>query len=189
MARPLRLQFPNALYHVTSRGNARQKIVRHDADRQAWLAALAQVVTRFGWRCYAYWLMNNHYHLLVETPSPNLAQGMRQLNGPYTQGFNRRHRQVGHVFQGRYKAILVEREAHFLALCRYVVLNPVRARLVAQPEDWAWSSYRATAGLAEGPPYLTVEGIWEQFGARPTMAIRRYRAFVAEGIGEQGPWD
>ena len=94
MARPLRLEFPHAVYHVTSRGNARQKIVRGDSDRQAFLSALAQVVDRFDWRCYAYCLMDNHYHLLIETPKPNLSLGMRQLNGPYTQAFNRRHRRV-----------------------------------------------------------------------------------------------
>lgn len=189
MARPLRLQFSHALYHVTSRGNARQAIVKTVADRQAFLDALAQVVDRFGWHCHAYCLMNNHYHLLVETPSPNLAQGMRQLNGPYTQGFNRRHRRAGHVFQGRFKAILVERDAHLLELCRYVVLNPVRAHMVDHPEDWVWSNYRATAGLAACPPFLDVAWTWEQFGVRPTSAQRRYQIFVAEGIGKPGPWE
>ncbi len=189
MARPLRLQFEHALYHVTSRGNARQAIVKTQADRQAFLDGLAQVVDRFGWRCHAYCLMNNHYHLLVETPFPNLSQGMRQLNGPYTQGYNRRHRRVGHVFQGRFKAILVEREVHLLELCRYVVLNPVRAHLVDHPEDWAWSNYRATAGLESGPPFLHIAWTWGQLGARPCTAHRRYKTFVAEGIGKPGPWE
>jgi len=189
MARPLRLQFSNALYHVTSRGNARKAIVKTVADRQAFLEGLAQVVDRFGWRCHAYCLMNNHYHLLVETPSPNLSQGMRQLNGPYTQGFNRRHQRVGHVFQGRFKAILVERESHLLELCRYVVLNPVRAHLVDQPEDWAWSNYRATAGLEPCPLFLDVAWTWEHFGVRPATAQRRYQTFVAQGIGKPGPWE
>jgi len=189
MARPLRLQFEHALYHVTSRGNARQAIVKTVADRQAFLDGLAHVVDRFGWRCHAYCLMNNHYHLLVETPMPNLSQGMRQLNGPYTQGFNRRHRRVGHVFQGRFKAILVERDAHLLELCRYVVLNPVRAQLVEQPADWVWSNYRATAGLEPCPPFLEVAWTWEQFGVRPTTAQRRYQTFVAHGIGKPGPWE
>ena len=189
MARPLRLQFEYALYHVTSRGNARQAIVKTQADRQAFLTGLAQVVDRFGWRCHAYCLMNNHYHVLVETPVPNLSQGMRQLNGPYTQGFNRRHRRVGHVFQGRYKAILVEREAHLLELCRYVVLNPVRAQLVDHPEDWAWSNYRATAGLEPCPPFLEVGWTWDQLAIRPATAQRRYQAFVAQGIGQESPWE
>ena len=189
MARPLRLQFEHALYHVTSRGNARQAIVKTQADRQAFLDGLAQVVDRFGWRCHAYCLMNNHYHLLVETPLPNLSQGMRQLNGPYTQGFNRRHRRVGHVFQGRFKAILVERETHLLELCRYVVLNPVRAQMVDHPEDWIWSNYRATAGLEPCPVYLEVAWTLEQFGVRPTTAQRRYQTFVAKGMGKPGPWE
>ncbi len=189
MARPLRLQCEHALYHVTSRGNARQAIVKTQADRQAFLDGLAQVVDRFGWRCHAYCLMNNHYHLLVETPNPNLSQGMRQLNGPYTQGFNRRHRRVGHVFQGRFKAILVERESHLLELCRYVVLNPVRARMVEHPEDWTWSNYRATAGLEPCPPFLEVTWTWEQLAVRPSTAQRRYQVFVAQGIGHESPWE
>ncbi len=189
MARPLRLQFEHALYHVTSRGNARQAIVKTQADRQAFLACLAQVVDRFAWQCHAYCLMNNHYHLLVETPHPNLSQGMRQLNGPYTQGFNRRHRRVGHVFQGRFKAILVEREAHLLELCRYVVLNPVRAQMVKHAEEWAWSNYRATAGLEPCPPFLDVAWTWEQLAVRPATAQRRYQAFVAQGLGYESPWE
>ncbi len=189
MARPLRLQFEHALYHVTSRGNARQAIVKTPADRHAFLEGLTQVIDRFGWRCHSYCLMNNHYHLVVETPSPNLSQGMRQLNGPYTQGFNRRHRRVGHVFQGRFKAILVEREPHLLELCRYVVLNPVRAQMVSQPEDWAWSNYRATAGLEPCPPFLDCTWTWEQFAVRPTTAQRRYRTFVTQGLGHDSPWE
>jgi REP element-mobilizing transposase RayT len=189
MARPLRLEFPHAVYHVTSRGNARQKIVRTDIDRQAFLAALALVVDRFSWRCHAYCLMDNHYHLLIETPLPNLSLGMRQLNGPYTQSFNRRHRRVGHLFQGRFKAILVEKDAHLLELCRYVVLNPVRAKLFKRPERWAWSSYRATAGQSAVPAFLTVTWILEQFASRLRVAQQRYQAFVMDGIGGEGPWD
>lgn len=189
MARPLRLEFSHAVYHVTSRGNARQKIVRTDIDRQAFLSALAHVVDRFGWRCHAYCLMDNHYHLLIETPLPNLSLGMRQLNGPYTQSFNRRHRRAGHLFQGRFKAILVEKDTHLLELCRYVVLNPVRAKLVKRPERWAWSSYRATAGLTAVPDFLTVAWILEQFGSRLGVAQQRYQAFVMDGIGGEGHWD
>ncbi len=189
MARPLRLEFPHAVYHVTSRGNARQKIVRGDSDRQAFLSALAQVVDRFDWRCYAYCLMDNHYHLLIETPKPNLSLGMRQLNGPYTQAFNRRHRRVGHLFQGRFKAILVEKEAYLLELCRYVVLNPVRAKLVRHPKRWKWSSYRATAGQATVPEFLTVDWVWEQFGVRRPTAQQRYQDFVRMGMGDESPWE
>ena len=134
MARPLRIEFPGALYHVTSRGNARQRVFRDDEDREMFLATLAWVVERFGWRCHAYCLMDNHIHLLIETPQPNLSRGMRQLNGVYTQPFNRRHRKVGHLFQGRFKAVLVEKERYLLELARYIVLNPVRAKMVKTPE-------------------------------------------------------
>ena len=126
MARPLRPEFPGAVYHLTSRGNARQPVFLDDADREAFLATLAEAAGRWGWLCHAHCLMTNHYHLLVETPRPTLARGMRDLNGVYTQRFNRRHGRPGHLFQGRYTAVLVERESHLLELCRYVVLNPVR---------------------------------------------------------------
>jgi putative transposase len=136
VARPLRIEFPGALYHVTSRGNAREAIVRDDADRQMWLAVLGEVLSRGHWLCHAYCLMDNHYHLLVETPEADLSYGMRQLNGVYTQRFNRQHGRVGHVFQGRFKAILVERDSYLLELSRYIVLNPVRARMVTHPKRY-----------------------------------------------------
>lgn len=189
MARPLRLEYPGAVYHVTSRGNARQDIVLDDRDRTLFLDRLAHVIDRFGWRCHAYCLMDNHYHLMVETPQPNLSRGMRQLNGTYTQAFNRRHRRVGHLFQGRFTAILVEKEAHLLELCRYVVLNPVRARLVTYPRLWAWSSYRATAGARPRPTWLTTDWILGQFGRMQRDAQRRYRVFVAEGRDRPRPWE
>jgi REP element-mobilizing transposase RayT len=189
MARPLRIEFPGAVYHVTSRGNARQNIVRSDGDRAQFLALLAHVSDRFGWLCHAYCLMDNHYHLLIETPTPNLSQGMRQLNGRYTQVYNRAHRRVGHLFQGRFTAILVEKDAHLLELCRYVVLNPIRAKMVTHPRAWPWSSYRATACDTSGPPWLTTEWVLGQFGRRQREAQRHYRQFVAEGRGGPRPWD
>lgn len=188
MARPLRLEFPHAVYHVTSRGNARQKIVRSDHDRAGFLVILGQVIERYGWLCHAYCLMDNHYHLLLETPRPTLSAGMRQLNGVYTQTFNRHHRRVGHLFQGRFKAILVEKEAHLLELCRYVVLNPVRAGFVQHPHQWRWTSYRATIGRVEVPAYLTVDWVLGQFGRRLREARRAYEQFVREGIGCESPW-
>jgi REP element-mobilizing transposase RayT len=189
MARPLRLEFSHAVYHVTGRGNARQDIVADDEDRRCFLATLAHVVDRYGWLCHAYCLMDNHYHLLFETPKPNLSQGMRQLNGLYTQAYNRRHHRVGHLLQGRFKAVLVEKEAHLLELCRYVVLNPVRAKAVPHPRQWAWSSYRATVGESERPAYVTVDWILGQFATQVHTAQERYRAFVAEGRGQPKPWD
>ena len=189
MARPLRLEFPGAVYHLTSRGNARLDIVADDRDRAQFLTLMAHVVDRYGWRCHAYCLMDNHYHLLVETPKPTLSLGMRQLNGRYTQTYNRRHDRVGHLFQGRFTAILVEKEAHLLELCRYVVLNPVRAKMVAHPRQWAWSSYRATAGDTTAPAWLTTDWVLNQFGQRVVPAQARYRTFVAEGRDGPTPWD
>ncbi|MBC7221679.1 transposase [Candidatus Bipolaricaulota bacterium] len=181
MARPLRIEFPGALYHITSRGNAGQEVFLDDKDRFSFLDLLGEVVERFHWRCYAYCLMPNHYHLLVETVEPTLSRGMRHLNGVYTQAFNRRHGRSGHVFQGRFKAVLVEKESHLLEAARYIVWNPVRAGLVRHPKDWKWSSYRATAGLSPRPPFLDVDFILAQFGSDPERAARAYRKFVSQG--------
>ena len=142
MARPLRIEYDGALYHITSRGNERKAIFRDDEDRKNFLDNLLKVDERFNWICHAYCLMNNHYHLIIETPDGNLSGGMRQLNGIYTQYFNRRHKRAGHIFQGRYKAVLIEKESYLLEVSRYVVLNPVRAKAVETPEDWQWSSYK-----------------------------------------------
>ena len=183
MSRPLRLEFPGALYHVTARGNARQKIYLDAEDRRLYLDLLGKEVTQQGWRCYAYCLMDNHYHLLIETPEPNLVAGMRRLNGVYTQVFNRRQRRVGHLFQGRYKAIVVDKDAYLRELCRYIVLNPVRAKAVRSPQRWPWSSYRATVGELAAPSWLAVEEVQALFSGRSA-----YRRFVEEGIGEESPW-
>ena len=188
MARPLRVEFSGAIYHLTSRGNARQKVFFTDADRELFLDTLSQVVSRYGWICHAYCLMANHYHLLVETPKANLSLGMRQLNGMYTQSFNRRHNRVGHLFQGRFKAILVEKESYLLELCRYIVLNPVRVKGKGEIGGWKWSSYRATAGLASVPEFLSTDWILEQFGKKRAKAQKQYRAFVREGL-ENRPWE
>ncbi|MBT9612194.1 MAG: transposase [Burkholderiales bacterium] len=189
MARPLRIEYSGAIYHVTSRGNARRKVFLGDEDREAFLATLAWVVDRFKWVCHAYCLMNNHFHLMIETPEANLSRGMRQLNGVYTQGFNRRHRKVGHLFQGRFKAILVERDSYLLELARYVVLNPVRARMVKKPDAYAWSSYRPTLGLDPMPPGLSADWLLGQFAKSQTVARRRYQTFVLAGIGQPSPWE
>jgi putative transposase len=187
MARALRLEFPGALYHVTSRGNAGGQIFLDDADRRAFLELLARVVGRFAWFLHAFCLMGNHYHLVLETPKPNLSRGMRSLNGAYAQTFNRRVGRKGHVFQGRFHAVLVEREGHLLELTRYVVLNPVRARLVTAAGDWRWSSYRAAVGATPCPTYLTLDWILGQFGVERARAHERYGDFVAEGLRDE-PW-
>lgn len=188
MARPLRIEYPGAVYHITSRGNALKKIYSDEQDKEKFLAVLGTVVKKYNWLCHAYCLMDNHYHLLIETPEANLSIGMRQLNGVYTQLYNRRHRRPGHIFQGRYKAILVDKDNYLLELCRYVVLNPVRARLVELPERWKWSSYAATAGLKKVPEYLSVDWILGVFGTNRGIAQRHYRKFVKEGINRNSPW-
>lgn len=183
MARPLRLEYKNAVYHVTSRGNAGAAIFLNDVDRVRFLEVLGTVVDRFGWVCHAYCLMTNHYHLLVETPQPNLSRGMQHLNSVYTQWFNRRHSRAGHLVQGRFKSIVVEKESYLLELARYVVLNPVRAKMVRSARDWRWSSYRATAGQVESPNFLAVDWLLAQFADNRGAATRAYRDFVKRGKG------
>ncbi|MFT5117647.1 MAG: putative transposase [Kiritimatiellia bacterium] len=173
MARPLRIEFAGALYHITSRGNGREDIYASDSDRQMWLEVFGEVCRRFNWVCHAYCLMGNHYHLLVETPESNLSLGMRQLNGVYTQRFNRSQNRVGHVFQGRYKAILVEKASYLRELARYIILNPVRARMVRSAKDWVWSSYRATAGFKSPYPWLNVEWLLSGFARRRSTACEQ----------------
>ena len=189
MARPLRLEFAGALYHVTSRGDRREAIYEKDEDRELFLSILSEVCELYHWVCHAYCLMGNHYHLLIETPEANLSKGMRQLNGVYTQSFNRAHRRVGHVFQGRYKAILVDKDSYLLELARYIVLNPVRARMVRSAKDWPWSSYRSTVGQQEKPTWLNTEWLLAGFGQRKSKAIDAYKRFVSEGKNQPSPWE
>jgi REP element-mobilizing transposase RayT len=188
MARPLRIEYAGALYHVTARGDRQEDIYLTDTDRIAFLEILGQVVERFNWLVHAYCLMDNHYHLLVETPDGNLSKGMRQLNGVYTQASNRNNNRVGHVFQGRYKAILVQRESYLLELSRYIVLNPVRAEMVKNAMAWPWSSYRDTAGYRKPPDWLYSEWLLAAFGKRLSNAQQKYQQFVAEGKNQPSPW-
>lgn len=188
MSRPIRIEFSGALYHVTARGNRREAIYVDDADRERFLTVLSEVVSVFNWVCHAWCLMTNHYHLLVETPDGNLSKGMRQLNGVYTQASNRRHGRVGHLFQGRYKAILVDSDSYLLELARYVVLNPIRAGMVENPGDWPWSSYRAMVGQADRPGWLAVDGLLAAFGRQRIDAIKGYVRFVRAGIGDTSVW-
>ena len=178
MARPLRLEYTGALYNVTSRGDRREAIYRDDEDREEWLAVLSQVCERFNWILHAWCQMTNHYHLLVETIDGHLSRGMRQLNGVYTQRFNRRHGEVGHLYQGRYKAILVQKESYLLELTRYVVLNPLRAGMVEKLEEWPWSSYPATIGYNKAPKWLDTDWLLNQFGRHRSRAISAYRRFI-----------
>jgi len=184
MARPLRLEMKDGYYHVMSRGNRRELIFKDDVDRQNFLGLLERQHDRRGWNVLAYCLMTNHYHLLVHTPSPNLSRGMRDINGIYTQGFNRRHNKVGHLLQGRYAAHVVDKDTYLMELSRYVVLNPVRARMVSGPRQYVWSSYRATIGLVTPPGWLDVEQMLAQFAKRRSTAISRYRKFVHEGVAK-----
>lgn len=188
MSRPLRIEFPGALYHVTSRGDRREDIFVDDTDRARLLAVVAQGLARFDAQLFSYCLMSNHYHFVLHTRQGRLSALMRHINGVYTQAFNRRHGKVGHLFQGRFKAILVDREAYLLAVCRYVELNPVRVGMVAGAADWPWSSHRAHVGLAQPPEWL---GSGELHGhllgrdvassADRTRAKKAYAALVASG--------
>jgi len=188
MARPLRIELSGGIYHVTSRGDGRENIFLNDQDRMQWLEVLGQVCERFNWVCHAWCQMSNHYHLLIETPEANLAQGMRQLNGVYTQYFNRNHKRVGHVFQGRYKAIIVERDSYLMELARYVVLNPLRANMIKQLADWQWSSYRATCGQESAQAWLQTDWILAQFSQQRSSAIAKYIQFVHEGARLPSVW-
>ena len=188
MARPLRLEIPGALYHVTARGNRRESIYQDDKDWRAFLFLLGDVCKRNNWCIHAYCLMANHYHLVIETPEANLSKGMRQLNGIYTQRHNHRHNRVGHLFQGRYKAILVQKQSYLLELARYVILNPVRANLVLNAAQWLWSSYRPTAGKASSPEWLKTDWLLSQFNSNRTKAHQGYIQFVADGHVRSSIW-
>jgi REP element-mobilizing transposase RayT len=188
MARPLRIEIPGGLYHVTSRGNRQEDIFLNEEDRRSWLEIFAEVCQRYHWSCHAWCQMSNHYHIVVETVEGNLTKGMRQLNGVYTQRMNRRYRRAGHIFQGRYRAILVEKDVHLLELLRYVLLNPVRAKMVAEPGDWPWSSYQAMTGEVIAPEWLDTDGMLSSFGATRRQAIAGCREFIRSGMKAESPW-
>ena len=188
MSRPLRIEFPGAIYHVTSRGDRREPIFVDDQDRHALLAVTGQAMDRFDAQVLAYCLMGNHYHFVLHTRLGNLSRLMRHLNGVFTQTFNRRHSKVGHLLQGRFKAVLVDRDAYLLEVCRYVELNPVRAHMVAEPGQWPWSSYRAHVGLAVTPGWLDTAGMHGYLlesevtsAADSKRAATRYVALVEAG--------
>jgi putative transposase len=172
MARPLRIELSGGLYHLTARGDRREDIYLAEPDRTAWLELFGQVCERFNWVCHAFCQMTNHYHLVVETPEGNLAQGMRQLNGVYTQYVNRTHRRVGHVFQGRYRASLVKKDSYLLELARYVVLNPVRARMVCEPCGGRGAVIVPTVRPADGWPGFSVRVSWPRHPVPAVAGVR-----------------
>ena len=187
MTRPLRLEFPGAIYHVTARGDNHGLIFLDDSDRNKWLSVISLVCTRFNFQVHAYCQMGNHYHIVIETVEGNLSQGMRQLNSLYSQHFNRRHERVGHVFQGRYKAILVQKGSYLLELARYIALNPVRAGLVTEAGEWHWSHYKASLGIAPTPLWLATDWLLGQFSQRRDHAVTAYQDFVANGRAATSP--
>lgn len=189
MARPLRLEYPGAVYHVMARGHERSPIYRDDEDRERFLGDLARVVDEMRFVVHAYCLMTNHYHLLIETPVANLAAGMHRLNARYCQAFNFRHGRTGHLLESRYRALVIEKESYLLELSRYVVLNPVRAGLVRAAGAWRWSNFRATCGETERPAFLEIDWTLGCFGTKRARAREAYRRFVSEGKNAADPID
>lgn len=182
MPRQQRVQFPGALYHITSRGSRKDVIFHGEADRYFFLSTLGEVISNHKWLCHAYCLMNNHYHLLIETPEGDLSKGMQYLNSHYAQAFNRRHQGAGHAFASRYNSKLVDKDGYLLAVSRYIVLNPVRAGLVDYPARWRWSNYRGTVGLVAPDVFLYTEFILGQFSADPRLSRQLYEEFVMQEI-------
>ena len=190
MARQLRIEFPGAILHVTSRGIERRDIVADDFDRRTWLDLMAEGVDRFHWIVYQYVLMTNHFHFVLELTEQSLSSGMKWLNGKYGQLFNRRHHRTGHLFQGRFDSRLVQKEYYLENVIRYLALNPVRANMVSCPEDYEWSGHRAIVGLCEAPQWLAVDRTLLCFAPEIEMGRSFYRGFVDAGIGiKASPWD
>ncbi len=190
MARPLRIEMENGLYHVTARGWERRGIVKSDRDREDWLRLFDRVARRSNWRVFSWVLMSNHFHLFLRTPEPNLSVGMHDLNSGYASLYNRRHRRAGSLFQGRFKAILVEDQTHAWELSRYVHLNPVRAKMVALPEEYHWSSYRfyryGRVAL-DAPAWLDWETVLQEHSHDLRNARRAYQRFVEQGVENPPP--
>ena len=187
MSRPVRIEFPGACYHVTSKGTKGRTVFAGKEDRITFLSVLESVTSRFGWLLHSYVLMDDHYHLVVEVPEANLSKGMRQLNGVYTQHFNRRHDEEGPIFQGRFKSVLFEKEAYLLPLCRHVVLNPVRNGSLGALKTYRWSSHRATVGDINKSNFLSVDSVLGFFGKRDKDNPERYRRYVRDGVGLESP--
>ncbi len=182
MARPTRIEYPGALTHVKSFCSPGSRIFLEQANRQAFIDLLDELLVQYQIDCYAYCLMDDHYHLLLETTTANLSRMMRSLNGRYTQYFNREYHQTGAVFRGRFKSVVVEKDLYLKEMSRHIILNPLRADVVDYPEDYLWSSYRATAGLETAPSWLVVSELLSYFGGSQQTAMKRYKNYVREGI-------
>jgi putative transposase len=182
MGRPLRIEYAGALYHITSRGNERKKIFLEDGDRKKFLEILEDYHDRYGILIHSYVLMDNHYHLILETPKGNLLKVMHGLNGRYTGYFNRKYGRVGHLFQGRYRGIVIDKDSYLVPLSRYVHLNPVRARVVERPEHYRWSSYRGYIGREKESTWAEYSWILSQFGRQRNGAGRKYKEYIEEAL-------
>ncbi|MEE9117169.1 MAG: transposase [Calditrichia bacterium] len=187
MGRPLRIEYPGAVYHITSRGNERQTIYRDKEDKERFLKIIGDTAKKFQLIVYAYVLMDNHFHLLLETPLGNLSQVMQKISVSYTNGFNARYRRSGHLFQGRYKAILAEKDSYLTELSRYIHLNPVRASMVRKAQDYPWSSYTSYLDAKKAAEWLETNWVLEQFSKPLIKARRAYKQFVMEGIKQSSP--
>ncbi len=185
MARPLRIAYPGAFYHITARGNERKNIFLNDRDREKFLSYLRSATERYEAAIHAYCLMGNHYHLLLETPAGNLTEIMRHINGAYTTYFNIKRDRSGHLLQGRYRAILVDVDEYAEELSRYIHLNPVRAGLAARPEEYLWSSYQDYTGQRKNQEWLHQEVVLGFFGKKEAAARQNYRKFVEAAIGQE----
>ena len=189
MSRPLRIEYSGACYHVTARGNGGQALFTDVEDAQKFLELFSLEVAQQGWLCHGYCLVENHYHLLVETPEPNLGRGMGRLNMRYSQWFGRRHHRQGHLFQGRYKAILFEKDRHLLELARHVASNPVRVQAVNSVALWRWSSYGALATGVDVPDWLTTVDVLSFLDASAETAHSAWCDYVADWPNNASPWD
>ncbi len=187
MSRPIRIEFPGAIYHITSRGRKGQAIFRDRADRAVFLNILDNVVSRFSWLVHSYVLMDEHFHLVVELLEANLSKGMRQLNGVYTQHYNRRHDEEGPILQGRFKSVLFEKNTFLLPVCRHVVLNPVRLGTPSQLNRYRWSSFRATTGASKPPSFLYTSDLLAGFSKRDKVSRRKFREYIEDGIDSDSP--
>ena len=187
MSRPVRIEFPGAIYHITSKGSQGQIIFRDRDDRAVFLNILDNVVSRFSWLVHSYVLMDEHFHLVVEVLEANLSKGMRQLNGVYTQHYNRRHHEDGPIFHGRFKSVLFEKNTYLLPVCRHVLLNPVRLGTPSQLNRYRWSSFRATTGATKTPSFLHTSDLLSEFSKRDKVSRQKFREYVEDGIGCDSP--